>query len=200
MSTAGNAPTLLVYLHGFRSSPHSFKALRLQQWLGRHRSDVDWWCPQLPPSPAAAMALVQQGLAERAAARPALLGSSLGGYYAAWLAERLACRAVLINPAIDPARDLTPYVGEQTAFHDPSQRFDFEARFLDELRGLRVGPPSDPARVLAVIAKGDEVLDWREMAGRYAGCAMRLIEGGDHGLSDFDDHLPTILRFLGLQP
>ena len=55
-----------------------------------------------------------------------------------------------------------------------------------------------PERYLAVIAKGDEVLDWREMSARYAGCQMRLIEGGDHALSDFEKHLPAVLHFLGL--
>jgi len=199
MSAAAGCPALVVYLHGFRSSPQSFKARRLEQWLREHRPEVAWWCPQLPPSPAQAMALVEQGLAERGVPRLAVLGSSLGGYYATWLAARRGCRAVLINPAVDPARDLAVQVGEQTAFHDPTQRFDFQAHYLDELRALRAGPLPDPARVLAVIAKGDELLDWREMAARYAACPMRLIEGSDHGLSDFDRHLPAILRFLQLQ-
>ena len=51
-----------------------------------------------------------------------------------------------------------------------------------------------------MIAKGDELLDWREMAARYAGCTVRLLDGSDHGLSDFDDHLPFILHFLNLNP
>ncbi len=105
---------------------------------------------------------------------------------------------MLLNPAIDPARDLAKYIGEQTAFHDPAERFFFRAEFVDELRALTPAAVTRPERYLAVIAKGDEVLDWREMSTRYAGCRIKLLEGGDHALSDFDAHLPDILHFLQL--
>ncbi|MBK6790732.1 MAG: esterase [Rubrivivax sp.] len=191
-------PTHLLYLHGFRSSPRSFKAQRLQAWLAAHRPEVHWWCPQLPPSPRAAMALVRQGIEAWPAASSAVLGSSLGGFYATAVAQATGWPAVLLNPAVDPARDLAAYIGELTAFHDPEQHFFFRAEYVDELRDLVVPAITHPERFFAVIAKGDEVLDWREMAARYAGAQMRLLEGGDHALSDFDEHLPHILSFLRL--
>jgi hypothetical protein len=191
-------PTHLLYLHGFRSSPRSFKAQRLQAWLAAHRPEVHWWCPQLPPSPRAAMALVRQGIEAWPAASSAVLGSSLGGFYATAVAQATGWPAVLLNPAVDPARDLAAYIGELTAFHDPEQHFFFRAEYVDELRDLVVPAITHPERFFAVIAKGDEVLDWREMAARYAGAQMRLLEGGDHALSDFDEHLPHILNFLQL--
>ncbi len=191
-------PTHLLYLHGFRSSPHSFKAQRLQAWLAAHRPEVHWWCPPLPPSPREAMALVRQGIEGWPAASSAVLGSSLGGFYATAVAQATGWPAVLLNPAVDPARDLAAYVGELTAFHDPEQHFFFRAESIDELRQLWVPTIRHPERIFAVIAKGDEVLDWREMAARYAGAQMCLLEGGDHALSDFDAHLPRILKFLQL--
>lgn len=191
-------PTHLLYLHGFRSSPRSFKAQRLQAWLAAHRPEVHWWCPQLPPSPRAAMALVRQGIEAWPAASSAVLGSSLGGFYATAVAQATGWPAVLLNPAVDPARDLAAYIGELTAFHDPEQHFFFRAEYVDELRDLVVPAITHPERFFAVIAKGDEVLDWREMAARYAGAQIRLLEGGDHALSDFDEHLPHILSFLRL--
>ena len=191
-------PTHLLYLHGFRSSPRSFKAQRLQAWLAAHRPEVHWWCPQLPPSPRAAMALVRQGIEAWPAASSAVLGSSLGGFYATAVAQATGWPAVLLNPAVDPARDLAAFIGELTAFHDPEQHFFFRAEYVDELRDLVVPAITHPERFFAVIAKGDEVLDWREMAARYAGAQMRLLEGGDHALSDFDEHLPHILSFLRL--
>ena len=194
------APDHLLYLHGFRSSPRSFKAVRLHEWLQAHRPDVDWWCPQLAPSPCEAMALVEQGLSRWPAGRFAVIGSSLGGYYATAAAERHGCAAVLLNPAVDPARDLKAHVGELTAYHDPTQRFVFRPEYVDEVRALDAGALTRQERYFAVIAKGDEVLDWREMSARYAGSPMRLIEGSDHGLSDFDDHLPFLLHFLQLMP
>lgn len=193
-------PAQLLYLHGFRSSPRSFKAEMLRQWLAHQRPDVAWWCPQLPPSPAAAMALVEAGIAAWPAESFAVLGSSLGGFYATCVAERRGCRAVVMNPAVDPARDLAAFVGEQAAYHDPRERFVFAPRFLDELRALAPPAVTRPERYLAIIAKGDELLDWREMAARYAGCPQRLIEGSDHALSDFAQHLGAIVDFLRLGP
>jgi len=127
-----------------------------------------------------------------------VIGSSLGGFYATHVAEVTGCRAVLLNPAVDPARDLTRYIGEQTAFHDPAEHFMFEPGFVDELRALEHGPVASPVNYFAIIAKGDEGLDWREMTGRYPGARIKLLEGSDHGLSDFDRHVDDVLRFLGL--
>lgn len=192
--------THLLYLHGFRSSPRSFKAQMLADWLTAHRPDVTWWCPQLPPSPREAIALAEQGTAGWPPQGRAVLGSSLGGFYATVLAERWGCPAVVMNPAVDPARDLVRYVGEQQAFHDPTQRFEFRADYIDELRALAPASVTRPERYYTLIAKGDELLDWREMRARYPGAAGRLLEGSDHGLSDFAEHLPAILEFLHLGP
>ena len=133
----------------------------------------------------------------------AVIGSSLGGFYATALAEQRAhhgWRVAVLNPAVNPARDLARYVGDQTAYHDPSQHFEFKAGYVDELRALTPAAITDPSRYAAVIAKGDELLDWREMSARYAGSQMRLLEGSDHALSNFDRHMPFVLDFLRLRP
>jgi len=190
--------THLLYLHGFRSSPQSAKARQTHAWLQANRPEVHWWCPQLPPSPWDAVQLVAEGTSGWPRDRMAVIGSSLGGFYATVLAERTGCRAVLLNPAIEPARDLAGAIGENTAWHG-EDRFFFQPRFIDELVTLRPGAVTRPERYFAVIAKGDEVLDWREMSARYAGCRVKLIDGGDHGLTDFArSHLPDVVAFLGL--
>ncbi|WP_077033233.1 YqiA/YcfP family alpha/beta fold hydrolase [Pelomonas sp. KK5] len=190
--------THLLYLHGFRSSPRSAKALRMAEWARDHRPDMVFAAPQLPPSPAEAIALVSALVKTWPRDGMAVIGSSLGGFYATVMAERLGCRAALLNPAVDPARDLANYIGEQTCWQDPSEHFFFRPEFVDELRALSPGELSRPERYFAVIAKGDEVLDWREMNGRYAAGTVRLLEGSDHGLSDFEDHLPALVDFLDL--
>jgi hypothetical protein len=190
--------THLLYLHGFRSSPQSFKAQRMAAVVRERHPGVTWCCPQLPPSPRAAAALLSRTIASWPRATMAVVGSSLGGFYATWVAEETGCRAVLLNPAVDPARDLAGHVGEQTAWHDPSQTFVVEPGFADELRALECGPITRPERYFAVIAKGDELLDWREMTGRYPGARIKLLEASDHALSDFDRHLQEILAFLQL--
>ena len=191
------ATTHLLYLHGFRSSPLSTKAQKVATRVAQRHPEVTWWCPQLPPSPREAMALIDQGTADWPRESMAVVGSSLGGYYASWVAEQTGCRAVLLNPAVEPARDLASHIGEQTSWHDPQERFFFAPAFVDELRALRCGL-SRPARTFAVIAKGDEVLDWREMTARYAGARIRLLAGSDHAISDFDDHIDEVFAFLDL--
>ena len=190
--------TRLLYLHGFRSSPLSFKSKRLHQWLQTNRPDVEWCAPLLPPSPEGAWQLINQATADWPAGEMVVIGSSLGGFYATAVAEARGCRALLFNPAVDPVRDLAPYVGELSYFHAPDQRFNFRPVYLDELRALAVPAITRPERYAALIAKGDEVLDWREMTARYPGATIRLLEGSDHGLSDFEEHLPWVLEQLQL--
>jgi len=194
------ATSHILYLHGFRSSPQSFKARMLHAWLQQHAPSVTWWCPQLPPSPRDAWQLMIGGTRDWPMSSMAVLGSSLGGFYATAVAEHRGCRAVVLNPAIDPARDLLRYVGEQTAYQDPGVHFEFKAEYIDELRALRPPRLAHPERYAAVIAKGDELLDWREMTARYAGAEILLLEGSDHALSAFDRQLPFVLRFLGFAP
>jgi uncharacterized protein len=198
--TDSPAPTAthLLYLHGFRSSPRSMKAEKMAERVRRDHPGVTWWCPQLPPSPREAMALIHQGVATWPRERMAVVGSSLGGFYATRVALETGCRAVLLNPAVDPARDLAEYIGEQTAWHAPEERFFFRPEFVDELRELAAGPLPRPEQVLLVAAQGDEVLDWREMVARYPGSPLRLIEGSDHALSDFDTHLSAVMAHLQL--
>ena len=192
--------THLLYLHGFRSSPQSTKARRMAAWVSEHRPALNWHCPQLPASPREAVAGLLEQVRDWPAASSAVIGSSLGGFYATAVAERRGCRAVLLNPGVDPARDLADAIGATTAWHS-GEPFDFRPEYVDELRAI--APPAtltDLGRYFAVIAKGDEVLSWREMSERYAGGQVRLLEGSDHALSDFDDHFPAVLAFLGLQP
>jgi predicted esterase YcpF (UPF0227 family) len=193
--------THLLYLHGFRSSPQSTKARQVAAWVAQHRPDLTWWCPQLPPSPREAVTRVMERLSDWPAHGTAVIGSSLGGFYACLVAERTGCRAVLLNPAVDPARDLARHIGETTAWHS-DERFYFRPAFIDELRALAPVVPlplSRPERILAIVAKGDEVLDWREMAALCTGCTVKLLEGGDHALGDFAAaHLPDVIDFLGL--
>jgi uncharacterized protein len=199
MTNSSASVTHLLYLHGFRSSPQSTKARQVADRMAARHPHVRWWCPQLPPSPAAAMELLAQGTADWPADTMGVIGSSLGGFYATCIAELRGCRAVLLNPAVNPARDLGKYIGEQALWHDASEKFFFKPEFVAELAALQGGPVACPANYFAVIAKGDEVLDWREMTGRYPGARIKLLEAGDHALSDFETHIDEVLAFLGLE-
>jgi predicted esterase YcpF (UPF0227 family) len=126
----------------------------------------------------------------------AVVGSSLGGYYATWLAEQLGCKAVLLNPAVDAARDLAP-----TSASRPLARPGRALLLRAPATWTNCARCSAPARcprpsaTTCRIAKGDEVLDWREMTARYPGATLRLLDGGDHALSDFAQHVDAVLAF-----
>ena len=190
--------THLLYLHGFRSSPLSAKAVKMAAAVQALHPAVHWWCPQLPPSPRQAIEMLMAGIAGWPQASMAVVGSSLGGFYATWIAARTGCPAVLLNPAVQPARDLARHIGVQSAWHSPQETFFFQPEFVQELRELDAGTLSRPDRFYTLIAKGDELLDWREMSARYAGSQGQLLEGGDHALSDFDEHMAGVMRFLAL--
>lgn len=120
------------------------------------------------------------------------------GFYASWVARHTGCPSVLLNPAVHPARDLARHIGEQTAWHDPAERFFFLPEYIAELQALSAEHTLPVGREMAIIAKGDEVLDWQEMVARYPAAQQTLLEGGDHALSDFEDHLPAVAQFLQL--
>ncbi len=183
----------ILYLHGFRSSPESFKARLVAQRL-QTMPDIECLCPQLPVSPATAIRTALDLAGQAAADEIAVIGSSLGGYYATWLAEKLGCRAVLLNPAVSPARDLDKHVGVTTHYHS-DQPFEFKREHVDEMKTFAVERITRPQRYFLIAATGDEVLDWREMVAHYPQAKQLVIEGSDHGLSDFDQYLEQVLAF-----
>lgn len=199
---------MILYLHGFRSSPDSYKARLMAETMQSRGLADRWRCPQLPASPAqsAHLALKQAEDLLALPRRPGeagdasaltVIGSSLGGYYAVWLAQTLGCKAVLLNPAVHAARDLATQVGSHRMYHSDAP-FEFKPSYVDELAGLAVPPPADPLRYLLVAATGDEVLDWQEMRDFYRGCSQIIIEGSDHGLTGFDRWMPEVLAFAGI--
>ena len=188
---------MILYLHGFRSSPLSMKSRLLaaqMQALGRSE---EWRCPQLPASPKLAIALALSLVEGVPAQELTIIGSSLGGYYATWLAEQLGCRAVLLNPAIVPLLDLEQHVGVTTAFHS-AEPFEFRRDYIEELRDFAVPAISRPERYFLLAATGDEVLDYRDMVAHYAEARQTIIDGSDHGISEFADYLAPVLQFCGI--
>jgi predicted esterase YcpF (UPF0227 family) len=185
---------MILYLHGFRSSPNSFKARVVAGKMAELGRAAELVCPQLPASPNAAMALALSLVQGVPAQDLAIVGSSLGGYYATWLAERLGCRAVLLNPAIVPLKDLGQHVGVTTAWHS-DEPFEFKREYIDELRSLAVDQITRPERYFLIAATGDEVLDYRDMVAHYAAARQHVIEGSDHAIPEFADYVDDVLAF-----
>jgi hypothetical protein len=188
---------VILYLHGFRSSPNSFKARLLAARLEAMGRAGEWRCPMLPVSPLDAVALVEQTAA--GARDVTLIGSSLGGYFATYLAEKHGWRTVLLNPAVLPQRDLSSYVGELPLWHGGGS-IVVTPRHIEELGMIGVASVTRPERYYLIAATGDEVLDYRDMLAHYPGVRTKLIEGGDHAISDFADHVDDVLAFCGVAP
>ena len=185
---------MILYLHGFRSSPRSFKARVVQERMTAAGRAGELICPQLPASPKAAMELALLLAGRHAPDNLAIVGSSLGGFYATWLAERLGVPAVLLNPAVDPLKDLEKHVGVTTAWHS-SEPFEFRREYIDELAELKVDRITRPERYFLLAATGDEVLDYRDMVAHYAGARQHVIQGSDHAISAFPQYVDEVLAF-----
>lgn len=152
-------------------------------------------CPALSHVPEEAIAQAE-ALIGAADGPVTLVGSSLGGYYATWLAEKHDLRAVLINPAVIAPLSLSEHLGTQTSLHS-GETFEFTAAHIDQLRALEV-PKVTPGRYLLLVETGDEVLDYREALAHYAGCRQIVLTGGDHSFTRFPEFMPQILEFGGL--
>jgi uncharacterized protein len=182
---------MIVYLHGFNSSPRSHKAEVMRRYMVERGLGHAFVCPALPPRASEAIREIERC----DVADPCFVGSSLGGFYATYLAETHGARAVLVNPAIEPHIGLRAYLGPQRNLHtgEPYELTEAHLREWEEL----VIPQITPQRYLLLVETGDELLDYRQAVRRYAGAEQVVVEGGDHSLQSFSRHLPRILRFAG---
>ena len=184
----------IIYLHGFRSAPQSAKARQLEARMAERGLAERFWCEQLPVGAFDAMALVESAMARFES--PTLVGSSLGGYYATWLAEKHRLRAVLINPAVIAPLSLAQYIGPQTNLYS-GETFVFTQANVDALCMLEVLEIADPKRYWLLVETGDEVLDYRHAVARYAGARQTVLEGGDHSFTRWGDYLDEVIAFAG---
>ena len=188
---------LVVYLHGFRSSPRSSKA-RMTGIAIAHRveqgANIEWYCPQLHASPQESMDMVRRHIDASKPDRLSVIGSSLGGFYTNYLAEQYGCKGIALNPAVRAGRELEPHVGMMTAY-DSEEPFDFRAEYIDELNRMQVESITLPERYLLLAATGDELLDWREMAAFYPSAQQIIIQGSDHGIHNYSEYLDSVVGF-----
>ena len=187
--------SMLLYLHGFNSSPQSKKAIETERWLQLYAPNIKFFCPQLSPY----ASRVMQSLAELIEAylpQPVyLVGSSMGGFFATCLSEQYNLPAVLINPAVNPGSGLHSWLGENSNFMT-GERWVFEPRHIEEYNDLNPQQIKRLANYKILLQTGDEVLDYRHAQNRYKGCAIETEVGGDHSFVDYQQHLPAILKFL----
>lgn len=192
---------VLLYIHGFNSSPESHKASALKTWLALHHPEITYEVPYLKPYPAESIAQLEQ-IVERQQKNNAtigVMGSSLGGFYAAYLAEKYNLRAVLINPSVRPFELLSKYIGENKNFYN-NDHYLFEQKHVDELKQFFVPAHRHPGNLLLMVQTGDEALDFKEATAKYPGSQNIIEYGGDHSFQQFERWYEYTLRFLKLLP
>ncbi len=186
---------LILYLHGFNSSPSSFKARAFAEHLRRLGRSDEFVCPALPVSPTSAIRAAEDAIESHAGERIGLVGSSMGGYYATWLAEKYDLRAALVNPAVQPYDLLRDLLGVQKNFHSGAQ-YTLTLQLVEQLRQFDVAKLGKPERYLLLTQTGDEVLDYRAAVKKYYGARQVVIDGGDHSFVGFERYIAPILEFL----
>ncbi len=190
---------MLLYIHGFNSSPLSEKGIVTAQFMAEFYPDITFHQPQLPPDPTDGVTLLSS-IVESALAQGETLnfiGSSLGGYYASYLVEKYGGRAVLINPAVKPFELFDEFIGPQ---HNPytDEHYQVVAQHKDDVKAFNTEAILNPDRFLVLLQSGDEVLDYRQAVQKYHCCQLLLEAGGDHSFVGYDKKLKRICQFLFL--
>jgi predicted esterase YcpF (UPF0227 family) len=186
----------ILYIHGLNSSPASLKARQLTAVMQRMGLADQLRVPELHHHPRQAIAQLQVDI-DALGGTPLLVGSSLGGYYATHLAERLGLKALLINPAVNPHKLFKGVLGPQTNYYN-GQTWDLTLDHIAALKELEVPPPRSAERYQVWLQTGDETLDYRHAQLFYEGCDLRIEVGGDHGFQGFAEHLPQLFAYAGI--
>lgn len=185
---------MYLYIHGFNSAPASIKARQLHARLTALGRGDEFACPALAPWPREAMHQLEALFQGRDPESVTLVGSSLGGFYGTWLAEHHGCRAVLVNPAIDPHVGLEAYLGPQRNLYTGAA-YELTRDHLTQMAAYHVANPTRLERYYLMVTTGDEVLDYRVAVAKYAGARQLVVQGSDHGFADFEQHLESVLAF-----
>ena len=195
---------MLIYIHGFNSSPASFKASLLKKYVEAAHIGHCLHIPFVSPDPVKAIATLGELIEKHVRPGPdgdeypvCLIGSSLGGYYATWLAEQYDCRAVLVNPAVNPYELFEDYLGTNTNLYT-GEKYELTMEHIEQLREIDVEHITRPDRYLLLLQTGDEVLDYKLAMEKYAAVPSIVEEGGAHEFMGFDRHLETVLAFCGI--
>lgn len=189
----------LIYLHGFLSSPESFKARTTELWIKNHRPDIEYCCPALSSYPHLAIQTINE-LIETSAKQKMIIGSSLGGYWATWLANEYNVRAVVINPAVRPSMLTPEFLGTELKSYYSDDVYILSEKDVEDLQSVYVEKITRPENIWLMAQTGDETCDYRLSVDKYQRCRQLIEEGGDHSFQNYESRIPEILEFLENEP
>jgi len=192
----------ILHIHGFNSSPLSLKAEQTRHYFQENFPEINFVCPQLATSPNEAILQLEHIIDSSSNELWLLVGSSLGGYFAGYLANKYQLSAVLINPAIKPYDLLEDYIGEQK---NPYTNIVYQVteQHMVDLKAIEHSAPTfddqQKNNYLIMVQTGDEVLDYQQAVDKFQHCRLIKEQGGDHSFIGFDKKLPIIADFFQLK-
>jgi len=188
--------TNLLYIHGFLSSPLSLKAQQMDLWLAAHRPQLQYLCPLLSPYPEQTRTTLEQLVESSHPDNVRLIGSSLGGLWATWLAEKYDLKAVLINPVVDLNLFKDTYLNVKLKNYHTEDTYILDESHIKGFNSINIPDIRRPANYLLMVQSGDEVLDYRLALARYSASRQLVIDGGDHTFQNFEKYIPVAMEFL----
>ena len=187
---------LFIDIHGFNSSPQSFKAHCFADYLLKNHPSDELIAPQLSDLPGHAITSLSQMIEQHIKSGAiALIGSSLGGFYATWLAEKYDLKAVLVNPAVNPQELLLNYLGKNTNYHT-GKEYEFTQQHIEQLQEFVLRDLKTPENLMVMLQTGDEVLDYLLAEKKYSKAHLLIESGGDHSFQNFARHCEKIHQFM----
>ncbi|GAA0854186.1 YqiA/YcfP family alpha/beta fold hydrolase [Aliiglaciecola litoralis] len=190
-----NLPPVLIYIHGFLSSPESVKATLTLDYIAQHHPELTVVAPQVPHYPQDAVALLEDIVTQYAKRPLRFIGSSMGGYLSTYLVEKFGGKAVLINPAVKPFELLTDYLGDHI-HPNTKEHFTLTQQHIEHLQQIDTPTLKVANAYWALLQTGDETLDYRQAEQKYQNSKLTIEQGGDHSFQNYQRHLPEIMRFL----
>ena len=194
-------PSKIIYLHGFNSSPQSFKAQMLLQHMTQRGQQEHLFIPEISPYSDSAVTQISELITSLqlndVSKELCLIGSSLGGYYSTCFAEKHNCPAILINPSVRPYETLAEYLGENENYYT-DEKWQFNQSHIQQFLDIDITEITRPERYLVLLQTGDEVLDYKQAEKKYAQSQLQIEQGGDHSFQGFENHIDAMLKFSGL--
>lgn len=179
--------TMILYIHGFASCGDSNKTRLLKQ----HFKNV--LSPDIPVDPDEAISFIQKTIIDNEVSL--IIGSSLGGFYAAYFAQKFQIKSILLNPSTQPFITLAPYVGTNEFFCS-GESFEWTKEHIVKLMSYAISKDSIKASVLVLLQKGDEVLDYQKAATLYEHYQLIIQENGNHRFENLDEYIQNIESFI----
>lgn len=190
--------TIVLYVHGFKSSSRANKSELTKQYIRDYEVDLAFDAMDLPNTVKAAFEEMSDMIEKykNSGMKVTLIGSSMGGFLSMYLSAKYDIKAALINPCVYPwmffnrvmGKQVNPYTGDE---FEVTENHVAEARKIADSYELKM------SNLALYLQRGDKVLDFSDALALLGRSALVHVEdGGSHTFDNYDSCIPEIIRFL----